>query len=146
MKETKDFYEERIVDKEYFFAICLKENNVPIGYVNTDMDESHDLGYALRKEFWHRGIVTEASKAVVEQLKRDGIPYITATHDRDNSRSGGVMRQIGMEYRYSYEEYWQPKNFLVIFRMFQLNLDGQKERTYEKYWNLYNTHFIEKDI
>lgn len=88
----------------------------------------------------------DRSKAVVEQLKRDGIPYITATHDRNNSRSGGVMRQIGMEYRYSYEEYWQPKNFLVIFRMFQLNLDGQKERTYEKYWNLYNTHFIEKDI
>lgn len=110
------------------------------------MDESHDFGYALRKEFWHRGIVTEAGKAAVEQLKRDGIPYITATHDRNNPRSGGVMRQIGMEYRYSYEEYWKPKNLLVIFRMFQLNLDGEKERIYKKYWNLYNTHFIEKDV
>ena len=114
--------------------------------MNTDMDESHDFGYALRKEFWHRGIVTEAGKAAVEQLKRDGIPYITATHDRNNPRSGGVMRQIGMEYRYSYEEYWKPKNLLVIFRMFQLNLDGEKERIYKKYWNLYNTHFIEKDV
>ena len=56
------------------------------------------------------------------------------------------MRQIGMEYRYSYEEYWKPKNLLVIFRMFQLNLDGEKERIYKKYWNLYNTHFIEKDV
>ena len=124
----------------------MKEDNYPIGYVKTDMDESHDFGYALRKEFWHRGIVTEAGKAAVEQLKRDGIPYITATHDRNNPRSGGVMRQIGMEYRYSYEEYWKPKNLLVIFRMFQLNLDGEKGRIYKKYWNLYNTHFIEKDV
>lgn len=146
MQETKDFYEKRIEGKEYCYAICMKEDNYPIGYVNTDMDESHDFGYALRKEFWHRGIVTEAGKAAVEQLKRDGIPYITATHDRNNPRSGGVMRQIGMEYRYSYEEYWKPKNLLVIFRMFQLNLDGEKERVYKKYWNLYNTHFIEKDV
>ena len=30
----------------------------------------------LRKEFWHRGIVTEAGKAVIEQVKKDGLPYL----------------------------------------------------------------------
>ena len=39
-----------------------------------------------------------------------------------------------------------PKNFPVIFRMYQLNLDGQKNSVYQKYWNLYDTHFIEADI
>lgn len=143
--ETKDFYEKRFAGNEYCYAICLKEDNFPIGYVKADMDESHDFGYALRKEFWHMGIVTEASKALVRQLKDDGIPYITATHDKNNPRSGGVMRRIGMKYCYSYEEQWQPKNFGVIFRMFQLNLDGQNDRIYQKYWNLY-PHFVEKDI
>ena len=38
------------------------------------MDEAHDFGYALRKEFWHQGIVTEAAKAVIEQVKKTGFP------------------------------------------------------------------------
>ncbi len=67
----------------YAYAICLKENNIPIGYINVDMDEHHDLGYGLRKEFWHQGIITEAAKAVITQVKKDGIPYITATQNFD---------------------------------------------------------------
>lgn len=146
IEETKDFYSERFADRDYCFAICLKENNYPIGYVKAETDDSFDFGYALRKEFWHKRIVTEAGNALVERLKHEGIPYITATHDKNNPRSGGVMRQIGMKYCYSYEEQWQPKNFPVTFRMFQLNLDGQEDRIYQKYWNLYDKHFVEKYI
>lgn len=130
----------------YAYAICLKENDLPIGYLHVGMDESHDFGYGLRREFWGRGIATEAGRAVIEQLKRDGLPYITATHDRNNPRSGGVMRNLGMKYQYSYEELWQPKNFPVIFRMYQLNLDGDGERVYRKYWDEYSVHFIEPDL
>lgn len=54
LKEAKDFYQERyasIYQKEqgYAYAICLKENNLPIGYVNINLDENHDLGYGLKK-------------------------------------------------------------------------------------------------
>ena len=115
-------------------------------YVTVDTDDSYDMGYALRREFWHRGIVTEACRALVGQLKQDKIPFITATHDRNNPGSGSIMRRIGMKYCYSYEEQWQPKDLLVTFRMYQLNLDGQEDRVYWKYWNRYDIHFIEKDI
>ena len=54
-----------------------------------------------------------------------------------------VMRKLGMTYRYSYEELWQPKNFLVTFRMYQLNLDGDSGRVYKKYWNESAVHYIE---
>lgn len=149
MVETKRFYEERYVSKytqpqAYAYAICLKEDNYPIGYINVDMGEAHDFGYGLRKEFWHKGIVTEAGRAVVEQVKKDGLPYITATHDRNNPRSSGVMQNVGMRYRYSYEEQWQPKNFPVIFRMYQLNFDGNTDFVYLKYWNESDNHFIEE--
>ena len=70
-------------------------------------------------------------------------PYITATHDRNNPRSGNVMRKLGMTYRYSYEELWQPKNFPVIFRMYQLNLNGDNEFVYRKYWDEATNHFVE---
>lgn len=151
LKEAEIFFHEKYLetyklDKGYRYAICLKTDNVPIGYVNVSMGNSHDLGYGLRKEFWHKGIVTEASKAVLEQVKKDGILYVTATHDIKNPRSGGVMKQLGMSYKYSYEEQWQPKDILVTFRMYQLNFDGQDDRVYKEYWDNYKVHFIEKDV
>lgn len=148
MEETKVFFEEKYAKAYelpcgYRYAICLKSNNIPIGYINVSTDDSYDLGYGLLKEFWHQGIVSEAGRAVIKQVKKDGVLYITATHDINNPRSGNVMKTLGMSYRYSYEELWQPKNFLVIFRMYQLNLDDNDKRVYKKYWNKYSNHFIE---
>ncbi len=130
----------------YRYAICLKSDNLPIGYIHVSTDESHDFGYGLRKEFWHRGIVTEACTATIEQLRKDGFSYMTATHDVNNPRSGAVMKKLGMTYRYSYEEQWQPKDILVTFRMYQLNFDGTNGGTYNKYWEKYPVHFIEENI
>lgn len=151
IEEAWEFYKKQFESKynqqcSYNYAICLKEDNYPIGYVNVGTNDSYDLGYGLCKEFWHKGIVTEASRAVIKQVAEDGIPYITATHDVNNPRSGGVMKRLGMTYRYSYEEQWQPKNFLVIFRMYQLNLDGNENRIYKKYWNNSAVHFLETGI
>lgn len=149
LEEAKNFYEERYAAKyaqpqAYAYAVCLKEDDFPIGYIKVDLEEPHDFGYGFRKEFWHRGIATEAGKAVVEQVKKDGLAYITATHDKNNPRSGNVMKKLGMKYCYSYEEQWQPKDFPVIFRMYQLNFDGQEGRVYKKYWNMYENHFVER--
>lgn len=151
MDEAFVLFQEQYVAKyalpqAYAYAICLKRDNYPIGYIKVDMEEHHDFGYGLRKEFWHQGIVTEAGKVLIKQVKKDGLPYITATHDRNNPRSGGVMRNVGMKYQYSYEEQWQPKDILVTFRMYQLNLDENKERVYKKYWDTYAVHFVETDI
>ncbi|NIG54382.1 GNAT family N-acetyltransferase [Chitinophaga sp. Cy-1792] len=128
------------------YAICLKENDTPIGYVNVSPDDSHDFGYALQQSWWHKGIVTEAAKAVVEAIRKSGIPYLTATHDVSNPRSGNVMKNLGMKYCYSYEEQWQPKNKLVIFRMYQLNLDENSDFVYQQYWLKYPHHFVEENV
>ena len=56
------------------------------------------------------------------------------------------MKRIGMKYCYSYQEQWQPKDFPVIFRMYQLNFDGQDSSVYRKYWDLHRVHFIETDL
>lgn len=72
LEEAKTFFEERYaksyqLSRGYRYAICLKTDNIPIGYVNVSMDDNHDLGYGLRKEFWNKGIVTEASKALLNR-------------------------------------------------------------------------------
>lgn len=134
--------------RSYQYAICLKEDNQPIGYVTLHEDDSHDLGYGLRKEFWHQGIVTEACLAIIDRLKDAGYSYITATHDTKNPHSGNVMKKLGMKYRYSYEEQVQPKNIRVTFHMYQINFDEQDEQVYEKYQAnaIDQKIFIEKDI
>lgn len=151
MQEAETFYRERIAP-EYekpqarFYAVCLREDNVPIGYITVGAEESRDLGYALRRQFWHRGIMTEAGIKVLKELERAGIPYVTATHDVKNPKSGGVMRRLGLKYQYSYVEQWQPKDIPVTFRMYQRNLDGDPRHVFLKYWQTYPVHFIEKEL
>ena len=48
-----------------------------------------------------------------------------------------------MKYQYSYEEQWQPKDFLVTFRMYQLNFDETDRSVFKKYWDNSAVHFVE---
>ena len=150
MEEAKTLYEEAYAreyrkPRGYRYAVCLKNDNVPVGYVHVSTDESYDLGYGLRKEFWHKGIMTEAAEAVVRQLREDGFSYITATHDVRNTHSGDLMRRLGMNYQYTYEEQWQPKDVPVTFRMSQLNFDNESIRRFDRYWILSEVHYVEDE-
>ena len=151
LEQARDFYRERYETVYaqpwgYAYAICLKGDDVPIGYAGVELGGANDLGYGLRREFWHQGIVSEAAKALLERVRADGLPFVTATHDVNNPRSGAVMRAAGMKYCYSYEEQWMPKNVPVTFRMYQLNLDGRDDRVYRGYWEKYARHFVEENL
>lgn len=150
IEESKQFLYQNFIDyykqaSAYRYAICLKEDNRPIGYVWLSSGDSRDFGYGLRKEFWNLGIAQEASKAVIERIREAGYTYITATRDINNPRSGNVLKKLGMVYKYSYVEQWQPKNIPITFRLYQINFDHQ-DRTYMEYWDKYAEHFIENDV
>lgn len=75
LKEARAFFEERYAGVYrqpvgYGYAVCLKSNNVPVGYVNVNTGDSHDLGYGFRKEFWHMGLATEACRAIKGRFKK----------------------------------------------------------------------------
>lgn len=151
-EDTKRFLKERIYKEyesgiSYFYAIEVKDSGKVVGYVDvTDIDlkeKCGDLGYGIHKDYWGQGIATEVGQAMLEVLKEDGFAYITATHDKNNLGSGRVMQKCGMTYMYSYEEQWQPKNFLVVFRLYQINLDNNHQRVFKKYWDMYPVHYVE---
>lgn len=73
-----------------------------------------------------------------------GLPCLTATHDVENPASGRVMEKLGMTYRYSYVEQWQPKDLRVTFRLYQLDLDGQERPAYPGYWDTHPEHWVEE--
>ena len=55
-----------------------------------------------------------------------------------------VMEKLGMTYRYSYVEQWQPKDLRVTFRLYQLDLDGQERPAYPGYWDTHPEHWVEE--
>ena len=140
--EADAFCRERY-NGDFSYLICLEGR--PAGYVKLEKSGSHDLGYAVRRELWRQGIASEAASALLFAAKDAGIPFVTATHDRENPASGGVMRKIGMKYRYSYEEFWRPKNYPVIFRMYQLNFSAPEDFVYPEYRERYPS-FTEKNL
>lgn len=145
LEQAREFIQRNFLLSEGLHcAICLKGDDRPIGYINLSADDSCDIGYGLLRAHWGSGITTEAARAVVERAKAAGYSYITATHDVNNPASGGVMKKLGMTYRYSYVEQCQPKDISVTFRMYQLNLDGDNGRVYKKYWDRHPRHFIEE--
>lgn len=45
---------------------------------------------------------------------------------------------------YTYEEQWQPKNFSVFYRIYQLNFDENENFVYKNYWDMNQNYFIEE--
>ena len=124
------------------YAICRKDDGAFLGYINVDADEAHDAGYALVRSAWGHGYAREALAAMIEVARRAGFPYLTATHDELNPRGGRVMAACGFTYRYSYRELWQPKNYEVVFRMYQLDFAADSP-TYQGYWDKWPDHWVD---
>ena len=86
----------------YHWAIVLREQGPePIGSISVvNLNEEirlAEIGYCLGRNWWHRGIMTEALGAVMDYLfDQVGFLRIEARHDPANPRSGAVMRSCGM--------------------------------------------------
>ncbi len=88
----------------YQWAIVLKEHGSdPIGSIGAvrmddDIAMVH-IGYCLGKNWWHRGIMSEALKAVMDFFfDRVGANRVESRHDPRNPHSGMVMKKCGMQY------------------------------------------------
>ena len=81
------------------YAICLRENDRPIGYLQVDDGESHDLGYALARPSWGRGYMTEASRRVVDYgFEELDIDLISCTCYPWNTASRHVIEKCGFTF------------------------------------------------
>ena len=90
IEQTRAFYRARMAGKRYCFAVCFQ--GAPVGYIQADEAGCHDLGYALRREFWHRGFATEAlPKQRTRSSKANAslfcLPRFLETPKNNNTRS-----------------------------------------------------------
>lgn len=87
----------------YKWMIVLKEIEEPIGSISAVRQNEKvgevEIGYCIGTQWWHKGIVTEALKAVVDFFFTEVCAArIAARHDTNNPHSGGVMKKCGMKY------------------------------------------------
>ena len=58
-----------------------------------------EIGYALAKPFWGRGLATEAARAAIDYLFRaEDLDFIIAGHFTRNARSARVIEKCGFRY------------------------------------------------
>ena len=101
LKEWVPTYER---NNTYQWAIVVKdESSKPIGSIavvkQDEVVAMAHIGYCIGKKWWHRGITSEALKAVMAYLfDTAGFNRIESRHDPRNPNSGGVMKKCGMRY------------------------------------------------
>ena len=87
----------------YCWVIVWKETLTPIGNISAVKCEEEisavELGWALGRAWWGRGIMPEAAERVLRFLFEEvGANRIAARHDVDNPKSGRVMQKLGMRH------------------------------------------------
>lgn len=91
-------------ERYYHWAIVLKEHgDEPIGDIavvgiGENSSKAH-IGYCIGKDWWNKGITSEALSAVMDFLfEIVDVKRIEARHDPRNPNSGKVMMKCGMKY------------------------------------------------
>jgi len=92
--EKPDFYQ---------WAIVLKEIGEPVGTIGVvsrnDALAILHIGYCIGSRWWHRGITSEAFRAIIPFLFGEvGANRIESQHDPNNPHSGDVMKKCGLRY------------------------------------------------
>ena len=91
------------------FALELRENGKVIGSLGLEpREESHEIpealmgreiGYVLSKDYWGRGLMPEAVKAVIGYCFTVlGFDYLTCGHFMRNGQSRRVIEKCGFSY------------------------------------------------
>lgn len=86
---------------EVNLVVELSETGRAIGAIRLSIqsktDRTADFGYTLNKDYWRRGLATEAASAIVEAAFTTlGLHRVYATCDVRNAASYKVMEKLGM--------------------------------------------------
>ena len=87
------------------WAITLKNSGQIIGSIGFEPDKrrpgikSKELGYALSKEYWGNGLMTEAAKAAVDfAFENYNLDILAVCTGQPNKRSQRVIQKCGFTY------------------------------------------------
>ena len=96
--------------KAYNWAIQF--NGKVIGGISvvrmSDKCEYAELGYCLGRDYWNKGIMSEAANAVIHYLFSEiGVNRVCISHATENPGSGKVAQKCGMTYEGTKREHFK---------------------------------------
>lgn len=121
LNETKEILKVMIKQND-IYGIYL--NNKLIGTIDiTIREKDYYLGYALAKDYWGQGIMTEAAKALIQQFftKNKGFKIYAKTLNT-NLRSQNVLKKMG----FSFIKDTKTKVFGQVLDSYLFELDYNK--------------------
>ena len=88
----------RAAGEDFFWALTLKGDDKLIGMVALHpADYRVGLGYVLAREYWGRGLMTEAVRTVADlTLAQPGVFRVWAVCDTENIASARVLEKAGL--------------------------------------------------
>ncbi len=93
------FFLDHVVPNEPTWAILWRETGRLIGIMGLAPDadaRSAELGYYIARDFWGRGVATEAARAIIElAFESFGYVKLTSAYHADNPASGRVLAKLG---------------------------------------------------
>ena len=101
IEETKQ-YLDMCINADYCLAITLNGGNDEtigaVDLVGKNDNGAYEIGYVLMHDYWGKGIMTEAVRAVIKCLFDRGFNKLAAKHHVNNPASGRVLEKCGMKY------------------------------------------------
>jgi len=103
--ESLEIMQTLFIDKYDSWAIVYKENGKVIGSIGFETDGKRpeinckELGYAMSEDYWGKGIMTEAARAVIRfGFEEMGLDMISIYRNPHNERSGRIIEKCGFIY------------------------------------------------
>ncbi len=113
------------------YAIVLKESSKLVGAISLiRIEEGHqaELGYWIGKEYWGKGICTEAAELILEYGFLDlGVLRIHARHMSRNPASGKVLLKIGMKHEGSLRKHLKKWGALENVEIYGVLIEDWKD-------------------
>lgn len=109
-KEKSQSILDLFINEDKTFAIVLKENNKVIGSLGVEeygMEQAlseffdyqgREIGYVLSKDYWGKGLMPEAVKAVINYLFNElNLDFLTCGYYEFNTQSKKVQEKCGFK-------------------------------------------------
>ena len=86
-------------------------------------------------------VVLQTPRLRIRPFTRKDTDAIFAIYSDENTNTFLPWFPVRTKYCYSYEEFWRPKNFPVLFRLYQISFGDTS--VWRGYWETADRRFVE---
>ncbi|MFH5881063.1 GNAT family N-acetyltransferase [Liberiplasma polymorphum] len=136
--ETRQVLKAFLTNKDVY-AIVLKENNKVIGSLGLhdrlNQEGVRDVGYVLNKDYWGKGIMTEAVKRLISYAFDElHMTKLTCGHFKENMASCSIIKKMnfrlieeGLYYSAALKQFFHDFKYELTKEHYLTNINAYKE-------------------